>query len=215
MTRLGFVGARRRRRAAVGTEVGRRSTQARSARRHRFDRGLNRRRRRAGHRGGGGRRCRRARPGRQVGAGRGDTEVQRSGRRLFGARPRSAATSRGGPAGGGGRRLFGLNRPAQAVTVGLPADAVCLSVLDGGRVALHTNPELDTQVERFFIREPELSAELVDADLLRQLALRSSLQGRARRCDWPPARFPILAHRRRYREPGREIRTHVVPAAAP
>jgi hypothetical protein len=139
--------------------------------------------------------------------------------RLFTSRGGVLAAGACGSAAAAGRgarrRLLGLDRAAQTVAVGLPTDAVCLGVLDRRRVALHADPELDAQVERFLIGEAELSAELVDADLLRQLALRSSLQGRARRCHWPPARFPILAHRRRCREPGREIRTQVVPDPAP
>jgi hypothetical protein len=44
-------------------------------------------------------------------------------------------------------------------------------------VTLDADPELEAQVERFLITEPELSAKLVDANLLGQLALRSSLPG--------------------------------------
>jgi hypothetical protein len=36
-------------------------------------------------------------------------------------------------------------------------------------MALDADPEADAEVERFFVREPELSCELVDADLLGQL----------------------------------------------
>jgi len=93
-----------------------------------------------------------------------------------------ASTTTGGAGGAGARcRLLRLHGAAQAVAVGLAADAVGLGVLDGRGVALHADPELDAQVERFLVREPELSTELVYADLLRQLPLRSSLQGRARR----------------------------------
>jgi hypothetical protein len=113
------------------------------------------------------------------------------------------------------RRLLGLDRATEPIPIGLPADAVSLGVLDRRRVTLDADPELEAQVKRFLITEPELSAKLVDADLLGQLALRSSLPGRARRRYWPPARSYILAHRRRYREPGREILTEVVPAAVP
>lgn len=77
-------------------------------------------------------------------------------------------------------RLIGLDRrdrPAKSVTVRLPADAVGLSVLNRRGVALDADPELDAEVERFLVGQPELSAKLVDADLLGQLAVRSSLQG--------------------------------------
>ena len=114
-----------------------------------------------------------------------------------------------------GSGFLRLDRAAQAVPIGLSADAVGLGVLDRRRVTLDADPELEAQVERFLIAEPELSAKLVDADLLGQLALRSSLPGRARRQYWPPARSHILAHRHRYREPGREILTQVVPGQLP
>jgi hypothetical protein len=127
-----------------------------------------------------------------------------------GARGRTSSTS------SGGRRCFlGLDGTTEPIPVGLPADAVGLSVFDRRRVTLDADPELEAQVERFLIAEPELSAELVDANLLGQLALWSSLPGRARRRYWPPARLHILPHRRRYREPEREIRTQVVSAPVP
>jgi hypothetical protein len=173
---------------------------------------------------GGGDRTGRCRRGRRH---RGGRQLNDAGRlRRFGdggaiatmsagGGPTTSGRSCGGSRGCTCRRFVGLYGATQAVAISLATDAVGLGILDGRRVALHADPELDAQVERFFIRESELSAELVDADLLRQLALRSSLQGRARRSRWPPARLLILAHRRRYREPGHEIRTQVVPATAP
>jgi hypothetical protein len=69
-------------------------------------------------------------------------------------------------------------------------------------VALHTNPEIDAEVERFFVREPELTGKLVDADLLRQLG-GSVLSDFLGALCWAPdqARALILAHQRapRYR----------------
>jgi hypothetical protein len=53
---------------------------------------------------------------------------------------------------------FWLHRTAQTVPVRLPPDAVGLGVLDGRRVTLDTDPELDAEVERFLIGQPELSA---------------------------------------------------------
>ena len=78
--------------------------------------------------------------------------------------------------GGGGllgrrRRLLGLDRTAQALTVGLPAGAVGLGVLDGRRVALHAHPEGQAEVERLLVGQSELVSELVDPDLLRQRLL--------------------------------------------
>jgi len=54
-----------------------------------------------------------------------------------------------------GRRgwLFGLDRPDQAVTLGLSANAVRLCFLDGRGVALHADAELDTEIECLFVRE--------------------------------------------------------------
>jgi len=52
-----------------------------------------------------------------------------------------------------GGRLFGLDRPDQAVTLRLPANAVGLCFLDRRGVALHADAELDTEIERLFVRE--------------------------------------------------------------
>jgi hypothetical protein len=54
-------------------------------------------------------------------------------------------------------------------------------------MTLDAHPERDAEVERFLVGQPELSAKLVDADLLRQRAVRSSLQG---------ARGEYCGHRR-------------------
>ena len=83
--------------------------------------------------------------------------------------------------------LFRLHRPAQAVAVCLPTDAVGLSVLDGRRVALYADPQLKAEIERFFVRQSQLAGKLVDADLLRQLALRSSLRDAPRALQEPRA----------------------------
>jgi hypothetical protein len=72
----------------------------------------------------------------------------------------------------GGCGLFGLDRPAETLTVGLAAGAVGLRVLDGGRVALHTHPEGQAEVERLLVRQAELMGKLVDPDLLRQRSLQ-------------------------------------------
>jgi hypothetical protein len=122
----------------------------------------------------------------------------------------SAAGGRTAAASACRRRVFlRLDRATKPVPVCLPTDAIGLGVLDRRRMTLDADPELEAQVERFLICQPELSTKLVDANLLGQLALRSSLPGRARRRYWPPARLDILAHQRRYREPEREIRARI------
>jgi hypothetical protein len=54
-----------------------------------------------------------------------------------------------------GRRgwLFGLDRPDQAVALGLSANAVRLCFLDRRGVAFHADAELDTEIECLFVRE--------------------------------------------------------------
>jgi len=47
----------------------------------------------------------------------------------------------------------------------LAADAVGLGVDDARRVALHPDPERVTEIERLLVGEPELSGQLVHADL--------------------------------------------------
>jgi hypothetical protein len=75
----------------------------------------------------------------------------------------------------------------QTLALGLSPDAVGLCVLDRRRMALDADPELDAQVERFLVREPQLTGKLVDADLLGQLwaSVLSELRARAAgtRCD--------------------------------
>jgi len=73
-----------------------------------------------------------------------------------------------------------------------------LGVLDRGGVALDADPKLKAKVERFFVCQSQLAGKLVDADLLRQLAVRSSL-GDAPRALQRRGRLPILAHRPRQR----------------
>ena len=48
-------------------------------------------------------------------------------------------------------------------------------------MTLDTDSEIDAEIECFLVREPELASKLVDADLLRQLAVRSSLRSSPRR----------------------------------
>ena len=89
----------------------------------------------------------------------------------------------GGPAGDpppGCRRrlrlrlgLFWRHVSAKALGVGLPADAVCLRVLDRGRVTLDPYSEGYAEVQRLFVCEPELPRELVNPDLLGHLLLGS------------------------------------------
>ena len=64
----------------------------------------------------------------------------------------------GGRIGGLGRLLrrgglFGLDRAAQTLGIGLTADAVGLRVLDGGRVALDPDPEGKGQLQPLLIGE--------------------------------------------------------------
>jgi hypothetical protein len=49
-------------------------------------------------------------------------------------------------------------------------------------VALDADPEVDAEIERFLVREPELTGKLVDADLLGQLggSVLSELEGARR-----------------------------------
>ncbi len=66
---------------------------------------------------------------------------------------------------GHGQLLFGLHVAAESFALGLPADAIGLLVLDARGVTLDTDPEIDAEVECFFVRESELTSELVDPDL--------------------------------------------------
>jgi hypothetical protein len=84
---------------------------------------------------------------------------------------------RGGPCSGRScssslrlRRVgFGLHRTPQALLVSLAPDAVRLLLLDARGVALYSDPQLEAEVEGFFVGETELSSQLVDPDLLRQV----------------------------------------------
>jgi len=113
----------------------------------------------------------------------------------------AGALTFGGLAPGGGAfrgdGLLRLHGTAQAVAVCLPADAVGLGVLDRGGVALDADPKLKAKVERFFVCQSQLAGKLVDADLLRQLAVRSSLGDapRALQRPWasPNPRTPAAA----------------------
>ena len=67
-----------------------------------------------------------------------------------------------------GRRLR-LDRAAQTFLVGATADAVGLLLLDARGVALDPDPELQAQIEGFFVRQAELTSQLVHPDLLRQV----------------------------------------------
>jgi hypothetical protein len=67
-----------------------------------------------------------------------------------------------------------LNGATQPFTVGLPPGAVGLRVFDRRRVALHTDPEIDANVQGFLVCQPQLTGKLVDADFLGQLVVRSS-----------------------------------------
>jgi hypothetical protein len=51
------------------------------------------------------------------------------------------------------RRLLGLYRPNQAVTLGLAANPVRLCFFDRRGVALHADAELDTEIECLFVGE--------------------------------------------------------------
>jgi hypothetical protein len=78
-------------------------------------------------------------------------------------------------AGSSGLRLwlFRGDVAAQALGIRLSTDAVCLRVLDRGRVTLDPDTEGYTEVQRLFVGEPELPRELVDPDLLGHLLLGS------------------------------------------
>ncbi len=124
-----------------------------------------RRSRRAGRRGRGAAAADQARLRRS-----GPVGVVR-GRRTVGLDPWRSLLGRGRLLGrlfsrGG---LFRLHRPAQPLGVRLPADPVGLGILDGGRVALDADAQREAQIQCLLVGQPELTAQFVDADLLRQL----------------------------------------------
>jgi hypothetical protein len=106
-------------------------------------------------------------------------------------------------------RLFGLHRTAKAFSIGLPAGAVGLGVLDGRRMALDSHAQGQAQVKRFFVGQTELMCELVDPDLLRQRLLLPFLHVVGADTHRRP---PILAHHRT--EPS-EPRAGFSPAGNP
>lgn len=92
------------------------------------------------------------------------------------------------------------NRSAKTLGVRPAPDTIRLRVLDARGVAPDADAEGSTEVESLFVRESELSRQLVDADLSRQLPSRfpsrlSASSGRT--TTGPVGTRPILAHRRR------------------
>ena len=124
------------------------------------------------------------------GAGRFWRRWRSGGRGLFGRGLAGAALGR-----------LGLGRghlTTKALTVGLAPDAIGLGILDARRMALDADAERLAQVECLFVREPELSCQLVDPDLLGQLlslplCSLSSSMGRIgpRRSSAPTLAVPI------------------------
>lgn len=70
--------------------------------------------------------------------------------------------------------LGGLLVADQTVLHGAPAHSIGLSLLDARRMALHTNSERDGKVERLLVGHAELFGKLVQADVLRHLAVSLS-----------------------------------------
>jgi hypothetical protein len=64
-----------------------------------------------------------------------------------------------------------LDGAAEAIGVGLAADAVGLRILNGGRVTLDPDPEGKGQLQPLLVGETELFGQLIDANLLRQVVL--------------------------------------------
>jgi hypothetical protein len=98
-------------------------------------------------------------------------------RRLVGDHPGRARSLDRRCAGGGGSlarggllrlRFFGLDGAAEPVGVRLAPDPVRLGVFNRRGVALHADAEHNAEVEGLLIGQPQLTAELVDADLLWQ-----------------------------------------------
>jgi hypothetical protein len=127
-------------------------------------------------------------PGAAVGGGSGRSSPS-AGSGLAGAGSLTLGLAGAGAGAGAGAlargRFLRLHGTAQAVAVSLPTDAVGLRVLDRRGVALHADPKLKAKVERFFVCQSQLAGKLVDADLLRQLALRSSLRDAPRALQRP------------------------------
>jgi hypothetical protein len=96
-------------------------------------------------------------------------------RRALASRTFTGALGRGRGGLGWGRSLR-LGRTSQAGGVGPPADAVSLGVLDRRGMALDPDPELEAQVERFLVGQPQLTSQLVDPDLLRHVGSGVPLQ---------------------------------------
>src|SRR5207302_10779277 len=94
----------------------------------------------------------------------------------------------GGLLGRGGR-LFRRDLATEPLAVSLAADAVGLRILDARGMALDADAEVDTQVERLFVGEPQFSGELVNPNLSCQVLLQSSL----RSSDVSTSRPSILA----------------------
>ena len=66
--------------------------------------------------------------------------------------------------------LAKIDTASGSVAVSLATDAIGLRILDARGVALDADTELDAQVQRLFVGEPQFSGELVNPDLLRQPA---------------------------------------------
>jgi len=71
--------------------------------------------------------------------------------------------------------LLRLDLATEAVGISLAAHSVGLCVLNRGGVALDADAERDGQIDRLFVRHPQLFGQLVDADLLGQDFLGVSL----------------------------------------
>jgi hypothetical protein len=92
------------------------------------------------------------------------TRRLRRGRRRHGTGPLAGRRARralghAGPSGSRGRggrrgRLLGLDSTSQPFTVGLAPGAVGLCVFDRRRVTLHTDPEVDANVQGFLVGQP-------------------------------------------------------------
>lgn len=88
--------------------------------------------------------------------------------------------------------LRGLMRPLQALALGLPADPVSLSVLDARGVARNTYPHRQAEIQAFFVGQAKLACQLVNPDLLGQVA-RQSLSSSSCLVAAAPSLLSILA----------------------